>query len=260
MFDFKGYKIKNVLGRGGFGVVYLVEKSGKKYALKLVDSEQIDPRDLQASLEECETLQLFNHPNIIKCYESGVEEGKIYSILEYVDGIDLQEYLDTHGRLASSVTEEIAEQMLSALRHIHSLGYLYRDVKSSNIIYSPENNMIKLVDFGLAMNLNINNDEGDIVGTPLYMDPEYAKDAISKPKTDIYSLGVVLYELIAGYNPFDAESINPYHTIRNHISITPPGIGDISPKLNDLVFWMIQKESENRPTAKQALEYLYKKA
>ncbi|HEU5181379.1 MAG TPA: serine/threonine-protein kinase, partial [Candidatus Polarisedimenticolia bacterium] len=216
------YRIVRVLGKGGMGIVYLAEQEKpvrRHVALKLIQPE-MDSRDLLARFEaERQALAMLDHPNIARIFEAGMSEGGWpYFVMEYVEGLPLLEYCERRA-LGTRARLELFIPVCEALHHAHRRGILHRDVKPSNILIGEVDGRPapKLIDFGLAKapelkltDKTLSTRLGQILGTPAYMSPEQISpgaDVAPTPRTDVYALGVSLYQLLTGLLPFDMESL-----------------------------------------------------
>lgn len=211
------YRILEVLGEGGMGIVYLAEQQTpiqRRVALKLIKLG-MDTTEVIARFEaERQALALMNHPNIARVFDAGTAEGgRPYFVMEYVPGIPLIEYCDRH-RLTISERLAIFLQVCSAVQHAHQKGIIHRDIKPSNVLVAVEDGKAvpKVIDFGIAKATNqrltektLFTQHGVIIGTPAYMSPEQAEVTNLDVGTtsDVYSLGVLLYEMLVGAVPFD---------------------------------------------------------
>lgn len=203
------YEILKKIGSGGMANVYLANDLilERKVAIKLL---AFDFTDDQESLrrfrrEALSTTELI-HPNIVNIYDVG--EGEYpYIVMEYVDGMDLNDYIKTKSPIPHTVVLNIMDQILSGMSYAHSKGIIHRDLKPHNILIDKEGN-VKITDFGIAVALSKNSitQTNSLLGSVHYLSPEQARGAISTKQSDIYSLGVLLYELLLGKVPFDGES------------------------------------------------------
>ena len=200
------WRIFKELGRGGMGRVYLAqeEATGRQAALKVLAPELAqDVGFLQRFQREIETLSQLTHPNIVRFYESGFENGHYFYAMEYVDGQSLDEGLLAQKRMPWRDVLDIALQLCPALRHVHDHGVIHRDLKPSNIIRTAAGH-VKLMDFGIAKIFAGSHltATGGVVGTAEYISPEQASGKPVTKRSDLYSFGVVLYTLLVGRPPF----------------------------------------------------------
>lgn len=209
LMEIPGYKIIDTLGEGGMATVYLAiqESFEREVALKVMSSNLLkDPSFGERFLREARIVSRLIHPNIVTVYDVGVHEGHHYLSMEYVPGQDLKECRYELNLLqALSVVKDVAR----ALDYAGRKGYVHRDVKPENIMLHSEDMRAVLMDFGIARTTDMASGmtlTGTTMGTPHYMSPEQAKGARVDPRSDIYSLGVVLFELLAGFVPYDADS------------------------------------------------------
>lgn len=215
------YKLLSVLGEGGFGIVYLAEQKHpvkRKVALKII-KPGMDSKQVIARFEaERQALALLEHPNIAKVFRAGsTEAGRPYFAMEYIKGMPITEYCD-HNKMSIKERLKLFIQVCEAIQHAHQKGIIHRDIKPSNIIVSVQDGKAvpKVIDFGVAKAVSMPltektmfTQQGQLIGTPEYMSPEQAdmKEKDIDTRTDVYSLGVVLYELLAGALPFDPETL-----------------------------------------------------
>jgi serine/threonine protein kinase len=215
------YNIIRQIGEGGFGYVYLADQQQpikRQVAIKII-KPGMDSKQVIARFEaERQTLALLDHSNIAHIYEAGTtESGKPYFVMEYIKGMPITEYCDHH-RLKIEERLKLFIQVCEAVQHAHQKGIIHRDIKPSNIIVSVQDGKAipKVIDFGIAKAINMPltgktmfTQQGQLVGTPEYMSPEQAdcKERDIDTRTDIYSLGVILYELLSGTLPFAPETL-----------------------------------------------------
>ncbi len=215
------YRLLSILGEGGFGIVYLAEQKApvkRQVALKII-KPGMDSKQVIARFEaERQALALLEHPNIAKVFRAGsTETGRPYFAMEYIKGMPITEYCD-HNKLSIKERLTLFIQVCEAIQHAHQKGIIHRDIKPSNIIVSVQDDKAvpKVIDFGVAKAISMPltektmfTQQGQLIGTPEYMSPEQAdlKERDIDTRTDIYSLGVVLYELLAGTLPFEAEAL-----------------------------------------------------
>jgi serine/threonine protein kinase/formylglycine-generating enzyme required for sulfatase activity len=215
------YRILEPIGQGGMGSVYLAEQIEllrRRVALKLIKLG-MDTQEVIARFEaERQALALMNHPNIARVYDAGVsEQGRPYFVMEYVPGVSITQYCDAH-RLSLAERLDLFLRVCDAVHHAHQRGVVHRDIKPSNVLVMRLDGkpVPKIIDFGVAKATNqrltertVFTQQGRIIGTPEYMSPEQAETSGLEvdARTDVYSLGVVLYELLAGQLPFDRETL-----------------------------------------------------
>jgi len=211
------YRILDELDEGGMGTVYLAERDKpihQRVALKVIKLG-MDTKQVIARFEtEREALALMNHPNVARVFDAGVtDDGRPYFAMEYVPGLRITKFCDTH-RLTTNERLHLFANVCNAVQHAHQKGIIHRDIKPSNVLVAIQDDkpVVKVIDFGVAKatqqrltELTLFTEQGQLVGTPGYMSPEQAEmTALGiDTRTDIYSLGVLLYELLVGARPFD---------------------------------------------------------
>jgi non-specific serine/threonine protein kinase/serine/threonine-protein kinase len=217
----KGYKIIKQLGEGGMGIVYLAEQTEpikRKVALKII-KPGMDSKEVIARFEaEKQTLAQLDHPNIAHVYDAGTtENGRPYFVMEYINGVPITDFCDQQ-RLSIEERLELFKQVCEGIQHAHQRGIIHRDIKPSNILILTEQDKAipKVIDFGVAKAISPQLSEqtmftaqGQLIGTPEYMSPEQADFTGNNidTRTDVYSLGVVLYQLLTGALPFDPRTL-----------------------------------------------------
>jgi tetratricopeptide (TPR) repeat protein len=218
------YKLLSILGEGGMGIVYLAEQERpvrRQVALKVIKPGMDSKRVLARFEAEQQALAMMEHPHVARVHDAGLTpSGRPYFIMEHVKGVPITEYCDKH-RLTVEERLRLFLHVCEAVQHAHQKGVIHRDLKPSNILVTIEDEAAvpKVIDFGVARAVTqpltertLHTEQGQLVGTPEYMSPEQAdlSNQDIDTRTDVYSLGVVLYELIAGVLPFDS------HTLREH--------------------------------------------
>jgi serine/threonine protein kinase/tetratricopeptide (TPR) repeat protein len=250
------YRILEKLGAGGMGEVYLAEdmKLGRKIAIKILSEEFTTNKDrLHRFEQEASAASNLNHPNILTIHEVGVDEGRHYIATEYIDGVTLRRKLAlAHPEIPEIL--DIAVQVASALEEAHSAGIVHRDIKPDNIMVR-RNGYVKVLDFGLAKltetidrspsdaeaqtRVLVHTDAGVVMGTSHYMSPEQARGKPVDARSDIWSLAVVIYEMIAGRTPFEGETSTDVI-----VAITqkePPPLARFAPNVPAELDWIVMK-------------------
>jgi len=216
------YKLLEKIGEGGMAVVYMAEQQEpirRKVALKIIKLG-MDTRQVIARFEaERQALAMMDHPNIAKVFDAGATEiGRPYFVMELVTGVSITEYCDKN-RISINERLELFSSVCNAVQHAHQKGIIHRDIKPSNIMITLHDGkpVTKVIDFGIAKAINQQLTDktlftryAHMVGTPVYMSPEQAEMSGLgvDTRTDIYSLGVLLYELLTGTTPFDSEELH----------------------------------------------------
>jgi serine/threonine protein kinase/TPR repeat protein len=248
--DIPGFDIHAELGRGGIATVYLaVQKSlDRRVALKVMSPIlAVEPDYAERFVREGRTIAKLNHTNIITVYDIGVQQHKLYIAMEHIPAGNLRNQLDAHKGDADWALA-VAGQMAQALGYAHRHGVIHRDVKPENILFR-ENGVAVLTDFGIAKTVTQDTTltrAGAVVGTPRYMSPEQTDGLGNDPQTDIYSLGVVLFEMLTGRVPYESENSMAvlYAHVHSPIPKLPQGLHDLQP----LVDKMLAKKPEDRPS------------
>lgn len=253
-FEFLGpYRIGRLIGRGGMGAVYeaVHETGGGRVAVKLISSTIADDVKFRRRFAgEVETLKRLRHPNIVRLIGYGEERGHLFYSMELVEGESLQQRIRRLKRIDWLPTIEIAIQVTGALKHAHDFGVIHRDLKPANLLLTDDGT-VKLVDFGIAKLFGSIEQTvaGSVLGTADFMAPEQAGDGVISPRTDLYSLGSVLYAMLTGRPPFSGKRLT--EVIDSLKRERPVPLELIDPELPDevvsLVHDLLEKESENRP-------------
>jgi eukaryotic-like serine/threonine-protein kinase len=224
------YRVLGRLGVGGMATVYLAEDSslGRKVALKVMAERYAEDGEfVERFRREAQAAARLNHPNIIAVYDRGEADGRPYIAMEYLQGRTLKQVIQAEGPLPPERAIAIAMQVLAGLRYAHEHGVVHRDVKPHNVLVGDDGR-IKVTDFGIAHAGDPQMTEvGSIVGTAQYLSPEQARGRSVGPQTDIYSLGVVLYEMLAGRVPFEGDS--SVAIAMQHVSDQPPPLRSLAP-------------------------------
>ncbi|MDM8212532.1 Stk1 family PASTA domain-containing Ser/Thr kinase [Enterococcus hirae] len=227
------YKILGMIGSGGMANVYLAEDLilDREVAVKVLRFDfQNDAAAIRRFQREARAASELVHPNIVSVYDVGEEDGLQYIVMEYVDGMDLKRYLQTHYPLPYDEVVDIMEQIISAVEEAHAHQIIHRDIKPQNILID-KNGVVKITDFGIAVALTETSitQTNTMLGSVHYLSPEQARGGSATPQSDIYSMGIVLYELLTGSVPFDGETA--VSIALKHFQADMPSVRDIDPNI-----------------------------
>jgi serine/threonine protein kinase len=241
------------LGRGGMGRVYLAQEEigGRQAALKVLAAELAQESGfLQRFQREIETLAQLEHPNIVRFYESGFENGLYFYAMEFVDGPSLENDLERADRLPWKDVLDIALQVCPALKHVHDHGVIHRDLKPANILRTSSG-VVKLTDFGIAKVFAQGHltATGGVIGTAEYLSPEQAAGKPVSKRSDLYSLGAVLYTLLTGRPPFVGASFLDLLHKHRYAQFDPPKqiVREVPYELDEVVCQLLEKDPSKRP-------------
>ena len=246
------YEIIEEIGRGGMGVVYKARdrRLGRVIALKRMPENLRDhPGAVQLFLGEAQAAARMNHPNIVTLYDADQENGHFFITMELLEGLPLNVILKKRGRFGPRDTARLGGQICAGLQFAHDQGIVHRDIKTANLFITRER-LLKIMDFGLAKILEAVRDKGAtlIAGTPFYMAPEQAAGNVTDGRTDLYALGVTLFELSTGRLPFPEGDV-----AEQHRNAAPPDatvlIADYPPALARLIQQLMAKSPEDRPAS-----------
>ncbi len=246
------YEITELIGVGGMADVYKATDiiDNKVVAVKILKKEFAENEEfLRRFRNESKAIALLSHPNIVKVYDVGFSEKIQFIVMEYIDGITLKEYIENEKVLTWKDSVHFIIQILRALQHAHDRGIVHRDIKPQNIMLFTDGT-IKVMDFGIA---KFAREDGatatdQAIGTVHYISPEQARGDVTDEKSDIYSVGVMLYEMLTGQKPFDTD--NPVTVAVMHMQNTaerPRSINpDIPAGLEEIILRAMEKDAENR--------------
>jgi eukaryotic-like serine/threonine-protein kinase len=248
------YRLDTLLGGGGMSEVWLAEDTqlGRRVALKLLG------RDADAARfeREAHAVAALADPNICRLYDYGEEAGRPFMVLEFLSGGTLEERLVPGEPYPDDETERIARELASGLAHAHDRGLVHRDLKPANVLFDEEGR-VKIADFGIARlgGARTLTETGTLLGTAAYISPEQAQAQPATPASDVYAFGVILYRLLTGRLPFEAES--PVELARMHIHERPRPVrevrADVPPDLAALADAALAKDPADRPADGAAL-------
>jgi len=251
------YRIVGLLGRGGMGEVYRADdlKLGSAVALKFLPrAAGQDPSLIERFHAEVRSARLVSHPHVCRVYDIGEVEGRHFISMEYVDGEDLATLLHRIGRLPSAKAVEIARQLAAGLAAAHERGILHRDLKPANVMIDGHGRA-RINDFGLAV-LGAES-VAELAGTPAYMAPEQLAGQPATVQSDIYALGLVLYEVFTGHKAFTAASLAEWQRVHSESQPSSPSLhaAEIDPAVERLILRCLEKDPAQRPqsAAKVAL-------
>ena len=246
------YEIISHIGEGGMADVYKAVDvlDNKTVAVKILKKEFAENEEfLRRFRNESKAIAVLSHPNIVKIYDVGFTEKLQFIVMEYIDGITLREYIDSQKVLTWKDSVHFIVQILRALQHAHNRGIVHRDIKPQNIMLFTDGT-IKVMDFGIAKFARDQSQTAtdQAIGTVHYISPEQARGDVTDEKSDIYSVGVMFYEMLTGQKPFDTD--NPVSIAVMHMqaqakrprSINP----DIPPALEEIIMRAMEKDAENR--------------
>jgi len=246
------YEIIEELGKGGMGKVYRVEdaKTKEEIALKLIKPEiASDKKTIERFRNELKIARKIRHKNVCAMFDLGEEKGQHYITMEYVSGGDLKRFIRRSGQLSTGKAISIAKQICEGLEEAHSLGIIHRDLKPNNIMIDGDGNA-RIMDFGIARSLSTKGitGAGVMIGTPEYMSPEQAEAKESDRRTDIYSLGVIMYEMVTGQLPFEGDTA--LAVAMKHKGEPPKNPNDLNPQIPEdlslVILRCLEKDKDAR--------------
>lgn len=249
--------IERELGSGGMGTVYLARENERQAALKVLAAELArDPGFQQRFQREIDALRQLDHPNIVRLLEAGEQDGRCFYVMEYVEGHTFEELLRERGRLPWAEVLDLALQVAPALKHAHDRGIIHRDLKPSNLLRTGAG-IVKLTDFGIAhvfasTPLTVS---GVVVGTGEFLSPEQAMGKPVSKRSDLYSLGVVLYTLLTGRTPFEGENLLDLLHKHRYGQFDPPQklVPELPHEFARVVCELLAKDPADRPPDGQVL-------
>lgn len=246
------YQVRSRIARGGMATVYLATdlRLERRVALKIMHSHLADDHTFKSRfVQEARSAARLAHPNVVNVFDQGQDADMAYLVMEYLPGITLRDLLKDYGKLTAEQTVDILEAVLAGLAAAHKAGIVHRDMKPENVLLADDGR-IKLGDFGLARAVSANTGTGQaLLGTIAYLSPELVTRGIADARSDIYALGIMMYEMLTGEQPFVGEA--PMQIAYQHAneqvpapSLTNP---DIPAQLDELVLWATARDPENRP-------------
>ena len=246
------YRIEKLVGTGGMSCVFLAYdvKDNAYVAIKMLKPDIAENTEaVRRFVNEAKAISMLSHPNIVSIYNVSTDSDLKYIVMEYVNGETLKAYLKKKGRLDFDETVSISLSILSALEQVHDKGVIHQDIKPSNMIFDTDG-QIKLADFGIARHPGFREPDIDdqAVGTVYYMSPEQASGKLVDFRSDIYSLGVLMYELITGKLPFVGQSSAAVAYMQCHNEPVPPSqiCEDVPKGLEQLILRAMAKSPDRR--------------
>ena len=255
------YRLDALLGEGGMGCVYRATRLliGDTVAIKILHSATMrDPNAIERFRREAQAAARLKHPNVVAIYDFGVgADDSVYLVMEMADGEDLRRLIERHGKLSLHVASELLDQLCSALDEAHQRSIVHRDLKPENILVrsTPNGYRVKVLDFGIAKLKDLSTTSatltqvGTVIGTPAYMSPEQCRGREVDSRSDIYSLGIILYEMLTGSVPFYAK--HSAEVVALHVSELPPPPSARNPAIPPAVEAVVMRALQKNPDARQ---------
>ncbi|QZY53561.1 Stk1 family PASTA domain-containing Ser/Thr kinase [Leucobacter tenebrionis] len=256
------YVIRSRIARGGMAMVYLANdlRLERRVAVKVMHEHLAEDENFTRRFEqEARSAARLSHPNLVNVFDQGHDLGRTYLVMEYLPSITLRELLKQQKRLTAEQAMEIGEAVLSGLAAAHHAGIVHRDLKPENVLLADDGR-IKLGDFGLARAVSANTTTGQaLLGTIAYLSPELVTRGVADARSDLYAFGIMMYEMLAGTQPFTGEQPMQIAYQHAHSEVPAPSLKstEATPELDELVRWTTQRDPEDRPRdAGEALQFL----
>lgn len=246
------YQVRSRIARGGMATVYLATdlRLERRVAIKVMHGHLADDSKFkQRFIQEARSAARLAHPNVVNVFDQGQDSDMAYLVMEYLSGITLRDLLHDHGRLTAAQTLDVLESVLSGLAAAHKAGIVHRDLKPENVLLADDGR-IKIGDFGLARAASANTATGAaLLGTIAYLSPELVTRGVADTRSDIYAVGIMMYEMLTGDQPFKGEQ--PMQIAYQHANGSVPTPSTRNPKvpaeLDELVLWATAREPDERP-------------
>jgi len=257
------YELLEKIGEGGMGIVFKAKCHllNRFVAVKILKAEFVNDKDFVDRFKrEANSVASLSHPNIVNVHDVGEEDNVSFIVMEYINGKTLKQVIKEDVRLSFEKTIDIALQIARALECAHKHNIIHRDIKPDNILIT-EDNIVKITDFGIAkiVDSTTMTNSNKVIGSVHYFSPEQAKGSSVDGRTDIYSLGIVMYEMVAGRVPYEAENSISVAVMHIQVLAIPPKeiIKDIPESINQVILKALEKEPSNRfQTATEMAEVL----
>jgi beta-lactam-binding protein with PASTA domain/tRNA A-37 threonylcarbamoyl transferase component Bud32 len=252
------YQVRSRIARGGMATVYLATdlRLERRVAIKIMHGHLADDASFKERfIQEARSAARLAHPNVVNVFDQGQDDDSAYLVMEYLPGITLRELLQDHKVLTSEQAMDILEAVLAGLAAAHRAGIVHRDLKPENVLLADDGR-IKIGDFGLARAATANTATGAaLLGTIAYLSPELVTRGVADTRSDIYALGIMLYEMLTGEQPYKGEQ--PMQIAYQHANDTVPTPSTANPsvpaELDELVLWATARDPEQRPRDARAL-------
>jgi len=252
------YEVRSRIARGGMATVYLATdlRLERRVAIKVMHGHLADdPTFTQRFIQEARSAARLAHPNVVNVFDQGQDGDSAYLVMEYLPGITLRDLLQEYGSLTAEQTLDISEAVLSGLAAAHKAGIVHRDLKPENVLLADDGR-IKIGDFGLARAATANTATGAaLLGTVAYLSPELVTRGVADTRSDIYAVGIMMYEMLTGEQPFTGEQ--PMQIAYQHANDAVPTPSSRNPRvpaeLDDLVLWATARDPEQRPRDARAM-------
>lgn len=252
------YQVRSRIARGGMATVYVATdlRLERRVAVKIMHGHLADDSEYKARfIQEARSAARLAHPNVVNVYDQGQDADTAYLVMEYLPGITLRDLLAEHKVLTTVQAMDILEAVLSGLAAAHKHGIVHRDLKPENILLADDGR-IKISDFGLARAAHANTATGNaLLGTIAYLSPELVTRGVADTRSDIYAIGIMLYEMLAGEQPFKGEQA--FQIAHQHANDTVPTPSSKNPRvpeeLDELVLWATARDPDQRPRDARAM-------
>lgn len=257
------YQVRSRIARGGMATVYVATdlRLERRVAVKIMHGHLADDEAFKERfVQEARSAARLAHPNVVSVFDQGQDSEMAYLVMEYLPGMTLRDLLREHHRLTPDQALDIMEAVLAGLQSAHRAGIVHRDLKPENVLLADDGR-IKIGDFGLARAASANTASGQqLLGTIAYLSPELVTRGIADTRSDIYAAGIMMFEMLAGEQPFQGEQ--PMQIAYQHANDRTPSLLDyveVPPELDDIVQWATEKNPEDRPAdARTMLDELYR--
>ncbi len=258
------YQVEQVVARGGMATVYLAMdlRLERKIALKVIHPHLASNESFRDKfIREARIAAKLSHPNLVNVFDQGQEGDMAFMAMEFVSGITLRDALKDFGALDAKRALDLFEPILSGLAAAHRAGILHRDLKPENVLLSDDGR-IKLGDFGLARDIENNTSTGSLVGTVAYLSPELVTRGVADARSDVYAAGIMLFEMLAGKQPFEGEQAVQiaYQHANDNVPAPSKFSSNVPPLLDELVLWATARDAAHRPADAVELLEVVKRA